>query len=73
MCRSFGLAITTIAYNAALKSGSAAQGVILNEQGSNAPRVAQFPAYKDAMWGGFAFGALGASRSLATCFWCVVY
>ncbi len=32
----------------------------VNKSGTNAPYLAQESAYKDAMWGGFAFGIIGA-------------
>ena len=32
----------------------------VNKSGTNAPLPAQLDAYKDAMWGGFAFGMIGA-------------
>jgi hypothetical protein len=35
-------------------------GVQVNKSGTNAPYSAQLDAYKGAMWGGFAFGLVGA-------------
>ncbi|KAF7789732.1 hypothetical protein EIP86_000678 [Pleurotus ostreatoroseus] len=57
---SFGLAITTIIFNSTLTNKSRALGVQVNKSGTNAPLPAQLDAYKDAMWGGFAFGMIGA-------------
>ena len=59
----FGLAISTVVFNATLKSKSESMGVTLNADQTNAPRPAQLTAYKDAMWTGFAFGLFGASLS----------
>ncbi|RPD55048.1 efflux transporter [Lentinus tigrinus ALCF2SS1-6] len=56
----FGLAISTVVYNATLKKSAAADGVALNEEGTNAPKDAQLTAYKDANWTGFAFAMVGA-------------
>ena len=56
----FGLAISTVVYNATLKKSAAADGVVLNVEGTNAPRDAQLTAYKDANWTGFAFAMVGA-------------
>lgn len=58
---SFGLAITTIIFNATLTKQSLKEGVVVNKSGTNAPWDAQLAAYKDAMWGGFAFGVIGAA------------
>jgi hypothetical protein len=56
----FGLAITTIVYNAVLERDSRSLGVDLGVSGpAAAPRVAQLHAYQDASWGAFAFGILG--------------
>ncbi|TBU27562.1 efflux transporter [Dichomitus squalens] len=55
----FGLAISTVVFNATQKSKAKSLGVTLNEDGTNAPRPAQLTAYKDAMWSGFAFGLFG--------------
>ena len=56
----FGLAITTIVYNAVLEKDSRSLGVDLDVSGSAAaPRVAQLHAYRGASWGAFAFGILG--------------
>ena len=60
MGSSFGLAITTIIFNSVLTKESRAAGVAVNKSGTNAPYGAQEDAYKAAMWGGFAFGVLGA-------------
>ncbi|KIP11053.1 hypothetical protein PHLGIDRAFT_173914 [Phlebiopsis gigantea 11061_1 CR5-6] len=57
---SFGLSITTIIYNSVLTNESKTFGVAVNKSGTNAPRSAQLDAYKAAMWGGFAFGIIGA-------------
>ena len=57
---SFGLAITTIIYNSTLSTQSKKVGVHVNSSGTNAPRFAQFDAYRAAMWGGFTFGIIGA-------------
>ncbi|KAF9649381.1 MFS general substrate transporter [Thelephora ganbajun] len=54
----FGLAITTIVYNAVLESDARSLGVDLNVHGSAVPRAAQLHAYQDANWGAFAFGIL---------------
>ena len=43
-----------------LTNESRAAGVAVNKSGTNAPYGAQEDAYKAAMWGGFAFGVLGA-------------
>ena len=59
----FGLAISTVVFNATLKSKSESMGVTLNADQTNAPRPAQLTAYKDAMWTGFTFGLFGAFRS----------
>ncbi|TFK84649.1 hypothetical protein K466DRAFT_219196, partial [Polyporus arcularius HHB13444] len=56
----FGLAISTVVYNATLKKSAAAEGVTVNVDGTNAPRDAQLTAYKDANWTGFAFAMVGA-------------
>ena len=56
----FGLAITTLVFNSTLSKESRAAGVVLTASGTNAPEEARFHAYKAAMWGGFAFGMLGA-------------
>ncbi|THH00066.1 hypothetical protein EW026_g2388 [Hermanssonia centrifuga] len=57
---SFGLAITTIIFNTTLSKESGKYGVTVNKSGTNAPYLAQESAYKDAMWGGFVFGIIGA-------------
>jgi len=55
----FGLAITTIIYNAVLERDSRSLGVDLDVSGSaGAPRVAQLHAYQSASWGAFGFGVL---------------
>ncbi|KAI0636360.1 efflux transporter [Trametes polyzona] len=56
----FGTAISTIAFNGALRRQSREHGVEPNLAGTNAPREAQLVAYKDAMWTGFAFPLFGA-------------
>ncbi|KAI0917514.1 hypothetical protein AcW1_007305 [Taiwanofungus camphoratus] len=55
----FGLAVATIVFNSTLKKSSAALGVTVNIDGTNAPRPAQLNAYQDALWSGFAYGILG--------------
>ncbi|PIL29314.1 MFS general substrate transporter [Ganoderma sinense ZZ0214-1] len=55
----FGLAISTVVFNATLKSKSNQLGVGTNAGGTNAPKAAQLAAYKGAMWTGFAFGVFG--------------
>jgi hypothetical protein len=62
---SFGLAITTIVYNATLKRRSRDVGVDVNLSGTNAPRFAQLDAYKAAMWGAFALGIFGSLLAAA--------
>lgn len=37
----------------------------VNKSGTNAPLSVQLDAYKDAMWGGFAFGIIGALLAIA--------
>lgn len=54
------MAITTIIFNSVLTKESKAVGIVVNKSGTNAPYSAQLDAYKAAMWGGFAFGVLGA-------------
>ncbi|KAM5539739.1 hypothetical protein V8D89_006552 [Ganoderma adspersum] len=56
----FGLAISTVVFNATLKSKSRELGVGPNVGGTNAPKAAQLAAYKGAMWSGFAFGVFGS-------------
>lgn len=56
---SFGLAVTTIVYDSELKKASLRDGIIVNQNGTNAPSSAQLTGYKDAMWMGFALGMLG--------------
>ncbi|KZT06091.1 efflux transporter [Laetiporus sulphureus 93-53] len=60
----FGLAITTIVYDSELKKASLADGVVVNVDGTNAPRRAQLVAYKDAFWAAFALGIFGTLLSL---------
>ncbi|CCM06311.1 uncharacterized protein FIBRA_08562 [Fibroporia radiculosa] len=55
----FGLAITTIVYDSQLSKESRKYGVIVNQNGTNAPPAAQLASYKGAMWAGFAIGVLG--------------
>ncbi|GBE86839.1 efflux transporter [Sparassis crispa] len=57
---SFGLAITTIVYNAVLKSMSLRDGVAININGTNAPPDAQLHAYKDAFFTAAAFNFFAA-------------
>ncbi|KAM5544030.1 hypothetical protein V8D89_002216 [Ganoderma adspersum] len=52
----FGLAISTVVFNATLSSKTAALGGDV----ASPPREAQLTAYKDTMWAGFAFGMVGA-------------
>ncbi|KAI0788398.1 efflux transporter [Fomes fomentarius] len=61
----FGLAISTVVYDATLEKKAAELGVIVDDTGRNAPREAQLVGYKDAMWTGFAFGLVGAILALA--------
>ena len=63
----FGLAISTVVFNARLKSASKDLGVILNADQTNAPKPAQLTAYKGAMWTGFAFGIFGACPAWLMC------
>ncbi|GBE78863.1 efflux transporter [Sparassis crispa] len=56
----FGLAITTIVYDATLKRVSLQDGVVINVNGTNAPAPAQLRAYKDAFFTASAFNFLGA-------------
>ncbi|CCM00646.1 uncharacterized protein FIBRA_02683 [Fibroporia radiculosa] len=55
----FGLAISTVVYDSVLARESRRYGVIVNQNGSNAPPAAQLASYKSAMWTGFALGVLG--------------
>ncbi|EMD32376.1 hypothetical protein CERSUDRAFT_118741 [Gelatoporia subvermispora B] len=61
----FGLAISTIVHNARLTRESLVYGVIVNQDGSNAPAPAQLLSIRDAMWTGFAFGILGSLLAVA--------
>ncbi|KAI0833324.1 major facilitator superfamily domain-containing protein [Trametes gibbosa] len=61
----FGLAISTIVFNATLTKESHKLGVDVGPSTSSAPRTAQLSAYKDAMWTGCAFGFVGAILSFA--------
>lgn len=54
------MAITTVVFNSVQTNRSKTAGVVVNKSGTNAPRFAQADAYKAAMWGGFALGALAA-------------
>ncbi|KAI9069518.1 MFS general substrate transporter [Trametes sanguinea] len=60
----FGIALSTIVFDATLARSSAEYGVRVGRTGSgaaaDAPRGAQLVAYKDAMWTGCAFGFAGA-------------
>ncbi|TBU38321.1 major facilitator superfamily domain-containing protein [Dichomitus squalens] len=56
---SFGLAISTVVFNATLKSKAKSLGVALNAGGTDAPKPAQLTVYNHAMWSGFAFGMFG--------------
>ncbi|OSC97830.1 efflux transporter [Trametes coccinea BRFM310] len=60
----FGIAISTIVYNAALSKSSLRYGVHVNEEGTNVPRPAQLVAYRDAFWTGTAFAFAGAILAL---------
>ncbi|OSC97840.1 efflux transporter [Trametes coccinea BRFM310] len=55
----FGIAISTIVYNATLSKSAKQHGVQVNKSGTNAPRAAQLVAYRDAFWTGAAFGFVG--------------
>ena len=57
----FGLAISTVVFNATLSSKT----TVLGGDVESLPREAQLTAYKDTMWAGFAFGMVGKSRSLS--------
>ncbi|TBU21687.1 major facilitator superfamily domain-containing protein [Dichomitus squalens] len=56
---SFGLVISTVVFNATLKSKAKSLGVALNAGGTNVPKPAQLTVYNHAMWSGFAFGMFG--------------
>ncbi|KAI8974619.1 efflux transporter [Trametes punicea] len=60
----FGIAISTIVFNATIAKSSLTYGVHVNKSGTNAPRPAQLVAYKDAMWTGCAFGFAGTILAL---------
>ncbi|OBZ72345.1 hypothetical protein A0H81_07346 [Grifola frondosa] len=60
----FGIAISTIVFDATLAQSSKRYGVTIDKSGTNAPRPAQLDAYHDAMWTGFAFGILGTVTTL---------
>ncbi|KAI0350433.1 efflux transporter [Trametes cingulata] len=60
----FGLAISTIVFDATLSESAARYGVVVDKSGTNAPREAQLDAYKDAMWTGCGFGFCGAILAL---------
>ncbi|KAI8995704.1 efflux transporter [Trametes punicea] len=60
----FGIAISTIVYNATLAKSSLTYGVHVNKSGTNAPKPSQLVAYKDAFWTGVAFGFIGAILAL---------
>ncbi|CDO78208.1 hypothetical protein BN946_scf184701.g6 [Trametes cinnabarina] len=60
----FGIAISTIVYDASLSRAALKDGVRVNKAGSNAPRSAQLVAYRDAFWTGAAFGFVGAVFAL---------
>ncbi|KAI8995706.1 efflux transporter [Trametes punicea] len=60
----FGIAISTIVFNATIAKSSLTYGVHVNKSGTNAPRPAQLVAYKDAMWTGSSFGFAGAILAL---------
>ena len=53
----FGLAISTVVFDATLSSRTRDMGGDV----ADPPREAQLTAYKDSMWAGFAFGVCGAS------------
>ncbi|KAI0668013.1 efflux transporter [Trametes maxima] len=61
----FGIAISTIVFNASLKREARERGVVVDGGGANAPKGAQLVAYKDAMWSGAAFGFFGAILAVA--------
>ncbi|KAH9926528.1 efflux transporter [Amylocystis lapponica] len=56
----FGLSISTIVYNSVLKQSSLTYGIVVNQNGTNAPAPAQLHAYKSALWTGSAFGFAGS-------------
>ena len=57
----FGLAISTVVFNATLSSETTA--ALGGGDVGDPPREAQLTAYKDTMWAGFAFGMVGESLS----------
>ncbi|CAL1716634.1 unnamed protein product [Somion occarium] len=56
----FGLAITTIVFDRVRAQKSLNLGVVIDSQGSNAPREAQLQAYRAAQWTILGFGALAS-------------
>src|SRR6266478_6330838 len=61
-----GLSVSTIVFNGVLRTQSSSLGVSLDQGGNDAPLEAQLKAYQAAMWTGFAFGILCASRVYTT-------
>ncbi|KZT59809.1 MFS general substrate transporter [Calocera cornea HHB12733] len=51
----FGMTITTIVYDTVIRSQSVKEGVVLNEDGSNASLAAQLYGQRCAQWTSFAF------------------
>ncbi|OSC97829.1 efflux transporter [Trametes coccinea BRFM310] len=60
----FGIALTTIVFNATIAKSSLEDGVHVNKSATNAPRPAQLVAYKDAFWTAAAFGFVGTVMAL---------
>ncbi|KAI9056747.1 MFS general substrate transporter [Trametes sanguinea] len=60
----FGIAISTIVFNATLSKSSIQYGVHVNKEGTNAPRPAQLVAYRDAFWTATAFAFAGVVLAL---------
>ncbi|OAX31939.1 MFS general substrate transporter [Rhizopogon vinicolor AM-OR11-026] len=56
----FGLTITTIVFNTVVDNESAALGVTVNSDGTNAPQSAHLKAYQSAQWGVAAFALMAA-------------
>ncbi|CAL1712621.1 unnamed protein product [Somion occarium] len=56
----FGLSITTIVFDRVRARESLIYGVVIDSEGSNAPREAQLHAYQAAQWTVLGFGALAS-------------
>ncbi|OJA19939.1 hypothetical protein AZE42_08044 [Rhizopogon vesiculosus] len=56
----FGLTITTIIFNTVVDNESAALGVTVNSDGTNAPQSAQLKGYQSAQWAVVAFALMAA-------------